>query len=267
MIHASHEPSNPGPTVQVILGSVRAGRHCLKIGAWVAGIAREATGLRHELVDLADWPLPMDDEPGIPQAGVYVHAHTLAWSRKVASADAIVEERREHLVHGRKQRLQLLERGDGYLIVTAEYNHGYPAVLKNALDHLYKEWSGKPLVIVTYGGHGGIKCAAQLRQVAEGIGMHPAPTMPALTLTRAMIMGGPVDPEQDFQDHAGAVRQVDFPVQRIIHEETGRMIHLKNTVGLKGVTCQGRCARNCARANTLYWRESWLERVDPEVAS
>jgi 2-polyprenyl-6-methoxyphenol hydroxylase-like FAD-dependent oxidoreductase len=73
--------------------------------------------------------------------------------------------------------------------------------------------------------------------------------------------------EPEMAKYAGAVRQVDFPVQRIIHEETGRMIHLKNTVGLKGVTCQGRCARNCARANTLYWRESWLERVDPEVAS
>jgi NAD(P)H-dependent FMN reductase len=166
----------------VILGSVRAGRHCVSIGAWVAAIAQEATGLRHELVDLADWPLPMDDEPAIPQGGGYVQPHTLAWSRKVASADAFV-------------------------IVTPQYNWGYPAVLKNALDHLYKEWAGKPLVIVSYGGHGGTKCAAQLRQVVEGIGMRPTPTMPAITLARAMIMGGPIDPTVDFREHADAVRQ------------------------------------------------------------
>jgi 2-polyprenyl-6-methoxyphenol hydroxylase-like FAD-dependent oxidoreductase len=71
--------------------------------------------------------------------------------------------------------------------------------------------------------------------------------------------------EPEMAKYAGSVRQVDFPVRRIIHEETGRMVHLRNTVGLKGVTCQGRCARNCARANTLYWRESWLERIEPGV--
>ena len=73
----------------------------------------------------------------------YANAHTLAWSRKVAEAQ-------------------------GYVFVAPQYNWGYPAGLKNALDHVYREWQGKPLVIVTYGGHGGGKCAAQLHQVAEG---------------------------------------------------------------------------------------------------
>jgi hypothetical protein len=54
-------------------------------------------------------------------------------------------------------------------------------------------------------------------------------------------------------------------VQRIIHEETGQMISLGQTVTLKGVTCEGRCTRNCPRANPLYWRESWLERAEGET--
>ncbi len=70
------------------------------------------------------------------------------------------------------------------VIVTPQYNWGYPAPLKNALDHLYQKWTGKPLVIVTYGGHGGNKCAAQLRQVAAGLHMRPVATMPGIKRTK-----------------------------------------------------------------------------------
>ena len=47
-----------------------------------------------------------------------------------------------------------------------QYNWGYPAALKNALDFLYKEWHNKPAGIISYGGHGGGKAAAQLQQVS-----------------------------------------------------------------------------------------------------
>jgi len=55
--------------------------------------------------------------------------------------------------------------------------------------------------------------------------------------------------------------EVDYPIRRIISEQTGRMILLTHTVALKGVTCTGLCAKNCPRNNTLYWREAWLRRV------
>jgi NAD(P)H-dependent FMN reductase len=182
MIHTFSEPFNPRPTVLVIMGSTRAGRLCPKIAAWVVSVARASTDLTYELADLAAFHLPMTDEPNIPALGGYTQAHTHAWSEKVAGADAI-------------------------LFVTPQYNWGYPAPLKNAIDHLYKEWTGKPVMIVTYGGHGGGKCAAQLRQVTEGLKMRPVPTMPGITLSDAMMMGGPIDPETDFQSHAGAIRQ------------------------------------------------------------
>lgn len=60
----------------------------------------------------------------------------------------------------------------------------------------------------------------------------------------------------------GGRYQVAFPIQKIIVEHTGKMIDLKNTVVLKGITCQGPCAANCPRSEYLYWRESWLERTD-----
>lgn len=60
----------------------------------------------------------------------------------------------------------------------------------------------------------------------------------------------------------GGRYQVAFPVQKIILEQSGKMVHLTNTVALKGVVCQGVCAANCPRAEYLYWRESWLRRVD-----
>jgi len=154
-------------SVQVISASTRPTRINPSIARWVMAQAPDALDL--ELVDLADWPLPMDDEPGIPAAGQgYSHPHTQAWSDKVAAADA-------------------------YVFVTPQYNWGYPAPLKNALDHLYAEWTGKPAMIVSYGFHGGGKCAAQLRQVLEGLRMRPAATMPGLTLPEEMKHGAAVE--------------------------------------------------------------------------
>jgi multimeric flavodoxin WrbA len=56
----------------------------------------------------------------------------------------------------------------GIIILTPQFNWGYPGELKNALDHLYWEWRDKPVMLATYGGHGGGKCATQLKQVLEG---------------------------------------------------------------------------------------------------
>ena len=100
-----------------------------------------------------------------------------------------------------------------------QYNWGYPAPLKNALDHVYAAWNGKPVAIVTYGGHGGGKCAAQLRQVSEGLKMQPMTTMPALTLTHDMIVGGAIDAARDFAGVADIVRQAVGELAAAIAED------------------------------------------------
>lgn len=71
--------------------------------------------------------------------------------------------------------------------------------------------------------------------------------------------------EMEMLDYCGQRCQVAFPLQKIISEQTGEMLHLSGTVILKGATCQGTCARNCPRGNHLYWREAWLTRVEPEL--
>jgi NAD(P)H-dependent FMN reductase len=186
MIHAieGRAMSQPQkPVVLLIMGSVRAGRTCPRITQWAANIGHASTDLAFEIVDLADWPLPMDDEPGLPHAGEYIQPHTLAWSEKVKHAVAVV-------------------------FVTPQYNWGYPAPLKNAIDHLYNEWRGKPTAIISYGGHGGGKCTKQLRQVAAGLKMRVMPTAPALTLSKAMIRQQvELNPETDLAAYARHVKQ------------------------------------------------------------
>jgi hypothetical protein len=62
-------------------------------------------------------------------------------------------------------------------------------------------------------------------------------------------------------EHCGRRYQVGATLEKIISEQTGEMVPLRNTVILDGVTCQGHCAQNCPRNNYLYWREIWLKRV------
>lgn len=170
------------PSVLIIMGSVRAGRRCPRVARWVLGIAWELADLDFEIVDLNDWPLPFDDERHIPAQGIYIQPHTRAWSEKIQAAR-------------------------GFVIVTPQYNWGYPAPLKNALDHLYREWHSKPLALVTYGGHGGAKCAAQLRQVAGGLKMRPVATSAEIVLTHEMVETELPQTAEQLAQFEPAVRQ------------------------------------------------------------
>jgi NAD(P)H-dependent FMN reductase len=171
MIHASR--------TLVIVGSTRARRIAPAVAAWVARLGGDGT----EIADLEDWPLPMDDEPGIPAVHDYDQAHTRAWSRKVSDAQAFV-------------------------FVAPQYNWGYPAALKNALDHLYREWHGKPAMIVSYGHRGGGKCAAQLRQVLRGLHMRTvASARLKLSKDRIKANTGEIDAASVFARHADEIRR------------------------------------------------------------
>lgn len=135
------------PHVQIILASTREGRVGDKVAAWVAEKAKTRNDFTSELIDLRDWPLPHFNDPKLPGRGEYSYDYTRKWSKKVSEAQ-------------------------GYIIVTCEYNHGYPGVLKNALDHLYKEWNGKPVAFVSYGGvAAGTRAVEQLREVVGELHM------------------------------------------------------------------------------------------------
>lgn len=138
--------------VGVILGSQRTPRAGAQITDFVLqtlenATAHKQTEITFQVVDIGATGLPLYDEPGIPEKIVsvddYAHEHTRVWSRTIAALDAFV-------------------------FVTPQYNWGIPAGLKNAVDYLFNEWKGKPAMIVSYGGHGGDKCAAALKLVLGG---------------------------------------------------------------------------------------------------
>ena len=134
--------------IQVIVGSVRKGRTSLPVAEWAVGQLRNKPGLSAELVDLADWPLPMFALSKPPAMGLSDDLLQRCWAEKVAQAD-------------------------GYLFVFPEYNHGYPAVLKNALDYLYAEWARKPAACISFGNAGGARAVEQLRSVLIELQMAP----------------------------------------------------------------------------------------------
>lgn len=134
--------------IGIIVASTRQARNGKKIADWVKHVADKHDGVHFKLVDLAEVDLPLFDEPNPPMMGAYTHAHTKAWAKQVADLD-------------------------GFILVTPEYNHGYPASLKNAIDYLYAEWANKPVGFVGYGVAGGTRAIEQLIPVTVQLNMIP----------------------------------------------------------------------------------------------
>ncbi len=145
--------------------------------------------MRAELLDLRDYPLPFFDEPISPARfhGIYPNPIAAAWAKKIDEAD-------------------------GYIIVSPEYNHGYSAVLKNALDWTFHEWNNKPVAFVSYGGVGGARGVEQLRLVAIELEMAPirhAVHIPGDVYRAVMSEETPVDPERFKPSEPAADRMLD----------------------------------------------------------
>ncbi|GAA0700484.1 hypothetical protein GCM10010193_64060 [Kitasatospora atroaurantiaca] len=143
--------------IGIILGSTRPNRNGAQVAKWVLDTASRRVDAEFELIDLRDHPLPHLDEPLPPSLGRYQNEHTRQWADKIASLD-------------------------GFVIVTPEYNHGIPGVLKNALDFLYAEWNNKAVGFVSYGGVGGVRAVEQLRLVAGELQMPDVRQQVALSM-------------------------------------------------------------------------------------
>jgi NAD(P)H-dependent FMN reductase len=137
------------PTLHIIIASTRPGRAGLPIAQWFYARAIAHGGFEVDLVDLADLNLPFMDEPNHPRLRQYLHQHTRDWSARVDAADAFV-------------------------FVTPEYNYGFPAPLKNAIDYLHHEWAYKPVGFISYGGvPAGTRAVQMLKQVVTTLKMTP----------------------------------------------------------------------------------------------
>ncbi|KAI2889342.1 hypothetical protein CBS147353_10789 [Aspergillus niger] len=147
------------PSIGLIICSQRTPRAGPQIATFIHNTIRQfypPETATITTIDLAEWNLPLYNESGMPSfissADEYEHEHTKAWSREIS-------------------------RHEAFIFVTPQYNWGYPASVKNAIDYLFHEWKGKAALVVSYGGHGGGKAAAQLRQVLQGVRMRPLERM------------------------------------------------------------------------------------------
>ena len=132
------------PRLSVVIASTRPHRIGHLVTQWVLDAV--PPGFEVTVHDLRELGLPFLDEPGQPADGNYAHEHTRRWSAAMQATDALV-------------------------LVMPEYNRGYNAALKNAIDFLYAEWEGLPVGCVGYGWHGASYAKSALRQTLERVKM------------------------------------------------------------------------------------------------
>ncbi|MBU0889976.1 MAG: NAD(P)H-dependent oxidoreductase [Gammaproteobacteria bacterium] len=140
--------SQAQPHIGIVIGSTREGRFGDKPAQWILELARARPDMGFELIDLRDHPLPLFDEPVSPAWAPVQNEAAQRWAAKLGTLDGLV-------------------------VVPPEYNHGPTAVLKNAFDYAYKEFSRKPIAFVGYGGVGAARAIEQLRLVAIELQMAP----------------------------------------------------------------------------------------------
>lgn len=128
------------PRLGIILTTTRPGRFGETPAAWIADIASRRGDADFEIVDLRDYTIPFFAERLSPAYAPVENPVARQWAAKIASLD-------------------------GFVFVTAEYNHSITGVLKNALDHLATEAKRKPTAFVGYGGVGGARAVEHLRGI------------------------------------------------------------------------------------------------------
>ena len=128
------------PKIGIIISTTRPGRFADIPTNWLFNIAKERNDADFEIVDLRDYPMPFFEEKMALHYAPTQNEAALRWGKKIASLD-------------------------GYIFVTAEYNHSIPAVLKNALDYLYSEIHRKPATFLGYGGTGAARAVEHLRNI------------------------------------------------------------------------------------------------------
>ncbi|WP_018684613.1 NADPH-dependent FMN reductase [Actinokineospora enzanensis] len=158
--------------IAVIVGSTRPGRRGPVVADWVASVARShyPAEVTVEVVDLADHALPLLDEPVPAVMGDYRNPHTTRWARTVESFD-------------------------GFVFVVPEYNHSFPAALKNAVDYLFAEWNDKAAGFVGYGAQtAGARGVEHLRLTLAEVKVACVRAQVALSMYHDFVITDPREP-------------------------------------------------------------------------
>ncbi len=120
--------------IAIIYGSTREGRFCETVASWLIGELKQSGAFALDVLDPLDLDLP---------------------DRHQAEESSAI-----------RAYLERVDRADGFIVVTPEYNHSFPAALKFLIDTAYSEWKAKPVGFVSYGGiSGGLRAVEQLRLV------------------------------------------------------------------------------------------------------
>lgn len=175
--------------IAIIIGSTRPSRISPSIAQWLQ-TNLQTTDLAVDLIDLAKVDLPLLDEAAMPSDGNYTLPHTKKWH-------------------------DLITGYQGYVLLFPQYNWGYPAPLKNALDCLYSEWRHKPVSMVSYGGHGGFQAALALSLVLRGLKMRRLTNNLEITLKPDEL-----DDNGQFKDAEQALAPYKFDVRQLSAEFT-----------------------------------------------
>jgi NAD(P)H-dependent FMN reductase len=176
-------------TIAVIVGSTRPGRFSEKPAKWILQQLGKRGDIDARLLDLRDFPLPFFDQPvppATPGRAAYENEVVKKWTAEIARADAFV-------------------------FVTAEYNYGAPAVLKNAIDWVYPEWNRKPVAFVSYGSAGGARSVQQLRETAIELQLAPIRSSVHIPVATLMLhfQGGNVE---------AGLAELDAPAKAMIND-------------------------------------------------
>jgi len=158
--------------IGVVTGSTRPNRNSPAVAEWVVSRAAGRERAEYEVVDISQWRLPLLDEPVPASAGRYSHEHTRRWAAEV-------------------------DRFDGFVFITPEYNHGLPAALKNAIDFVFAEWGNKAAGFVSYGSAYGVRAVEQLRLVLAEV---------SVATVRAQVMLSLFEDFRDFHEFAPGER-------------------------------------------------------------
>ena len=135
--------------IGIILGSIREGRKGKSVADWVMGIANERTDAEYELIDLAQFDLPLLNDTVVPgtRKGKYDNQNVQRWGDALAACD-------------------------GFVLVSPEYNQSVPGGFKNAIDHLGPELHSKAAAIVSYGAEGGVRAVEHWRLILANFNMY-----------------------------------------------------------------------------------------------
>lgn len=179
--------------IGLIIGSTRPSRISPSIANWLQTNVAQP-GLTIDQIDLAKINLPLLDEVGMPSDGDYQLDHTKQWSALIQGYDA-------------------------FILLFPQYNWGYPAPLKNALDTLYSEWRGKPVSLISYGGHGGFQAALGMQLVVRGL------KMPIMTNNLRITLKKPeLTEDGQFIDANQALAPYTFDAQQLGAEFVHRLV-------------------------------------------